>query len=58
MLVERLLATGTMLLRMPTITFAGRIAAISLPVVAAWLPAAAIEISGAGATFPYPIFSQ
>jgi phosphate transport system substrate-binding protein len=45
-------------LRGPTITFAGRIAAISLVVVAAWLPAAAIEISGAGATFPYPIFSQ
>jgi phosphate transport system substrate-binding protein len=41
-----------------SITFAGLIAATSLPPVAAFSPAAAMEISGAGATFPYPIFSK
>src|SRR5262245_36140255 len=41
-----------------TIAFAGRIAAISLLAAAAWSSAAALELSGAGATFPYPIFSQ
>jgi phosphate transport system substrate-binding protein len=39
-----------------TITFAGLIAAASLLPALAFSPAAALEISGAGATFPYPIF--
>jgi phosphate transport system substrate-binding protein len=41
-----------------SITFAGLIAAPSLLPAAAFSPAAAMEISGAGATFPYPIFSK
>ena len=41
-----------------SITFAGLIAATSLPPAAVFSPAAAMEISGAGATFPYPIFSK
>lgn len=43
---------------LPTVTFAGFIAATTLLGAAAWSPAAAMEISGAGATFPYPIFSR
>jgi phosphate transport system substrate-binding protein len=43
---------------LPTVTFAGLIAAATLLAPAAWPPAAAMEISGAGATFPYPIFSR
>jgi phosphate transport system substrate-binding protein len=43
---------------LPTITFAALITATRLLAVAALSPAAAIEISGAGATFPYPIFSK
>jgi phosphate transport system substrate-binding protein len=42
----------------PTITCAGLVAATELLAAAAWSPAAAMEISGAGATFPYPIFSR
>src|SRR5262249_14866290 len=41
-----------------SVTFAVLIAASSLPPAAAVSPAAAMEISGAGATFPYPIFSK
>jgi phosphate transport system substrate-binding protein len=40
-----------------TITFAGLVAASLLP-AAALSPAAAIDISGAGATFPYPIYAK
>jgi phosphate transport system substrate-binding protein len=43
---------------LPTITFAGLIAAATLLAAAAWSRAAATEISGAGATFPYPIFAR
>jgi ABC-type phosphate transport system substrate-binding protein len=39
-------------------TFAGLIAATSLMPAAAFSTAAAMEISGAGATFPFPIFSK
>ena len=41
-----------------SITFAGLIAATSLLPAAPFSPAAAMELSGAGATFPYPIFSK
>lgn len=41
-----------------TITFAALTAAISLLAAAALSPLAGIEILGAGATFPYPIFSK
>ncbi len=41
-----------------TITFAGLVAATSLLPAARLSPAAAVDISGAGATFPYPIFSE
>jgi phosphate transport system substrate-binding protein len=40
------------------ITFAGLIAAVSLLPAAGLFPAAAMDISGAGATFPYPIYAQ
>jgi phosphate transport system substrate-binding protein len=43
---------------LPAVTFAGRVAATALLAAAAWSPVAAVEISGAGATFPYPIFSK
>jgi phosphate transport system substrate-binding protein len=43
---------------LPTVTFAGLIAAATPLAPAAWPSAAATEISGAGATFPYPIFSR
>ena len=43
---------------LPTIAFAALITATKLLTVAALSPAAAIEISGAGATSPYPIFSK
>jgi phosphate transport system substrate-binding protein len=43
---------------LPAITFAGLIAATSLLPAAPFSPAAAMELSGAGATFPYPIFSK
>jgi phosphate transport system substrate-binding protein len=52
-------ATGAKSLKArPTVTFAGLIAAATLLAATAWPPAAATEISGAGATFPYPIFSR
>ena len=51
--------TGAKCLRaFHTITFAGLIAATSLLPAAPFSPVAAMEISGAGATFPYPIFSK
>jgi len=40
------------------IACAGLLAVTGLPPAAAVFPAAAMEISGAGATFPYPIFSR
>ena len=42
----------------PTITFAGIIAATSLLPAAPLSPAAAMEISGTGATFPYPLYAK
>jgi phosphate transport system substrate-binding protein len=49
-------ATGAKSLKVfPTIAFAGLIAATSLLPAVAFSPAAAVDISGAGATFPYPI---
>jgi phosphate transport system substrate-binding protein len=51
-------ATGAKSLKvLPAITFAGLIAATSLLPAAAF-SVAAMDISGAGATFPYPIFSK
>ena len=41
-----------------TITFAGLIAATSLLPITLLSPAAAMDISGAGATFPYPIYAK
>jgi phosphate transport system substrate-binding protein len=41
-----------------SITLAGLMAAASLLTAAALSPAAAIDISGAGATFPYPIYAK
>jgi phosphate transport system substrate-binding protein len=50
-------ATGAKFLKaLPTITLAGLIAATALLPAAPLSPAAAMDISGAGATFPYPIF--
>jgi phosphate transport system substrate-binding protein len=50
-------ATGAKFLKaLPTITFAGLIVAAALLPAAPLSPAAAMDISGAGATFPYPIF--
>ena len=50
-------ATGAKSLKaLPTITLAGLIAAAALLPAARLSPAAAMDISGAGATFPYPIF--
>jgi phosphate transport system substrate-binding protein len=52
-------ATGAKFLKaLRTITFAGVIAATALLPAVPFSPAAAMEISGAGATFPYPIFSR
>jgi phosphate transport system substrate-binding protein len=42
----------------PTITFAALIAATGLLPAAPLSPAAAMEISGAGATFPYPLYAK
>jgi phosphate transport system substrate-binding protein len=54
-----LLSNRSKVLRaLPTIAFAGLIAATSLLPAARFSPAAAMEFSGAGATFPYPIFSR
>jgi phosphate transport system substrate-binding protein len=51
-------ATGAKSLKaLPTVSFAGLIATASLLPAAGLSPAAAMDISGAGATFPYPIFS-
>jgi len=53
------LLTGAQYLKaFPTITFAGIIAATSLLPAAPLSPAAAMEISGAGATFPYPLYAK
>ena len=41
-----------------TVAFAGVIAATSLLLVASLSPAVAMEISGAGATFPYPLYTK
>jgi phosphate transport system substrate-binding protein len=41
-----------------TIAVAGLITAGSLLLAAPWSPAAAMEISGAGATFPYPLYAK
>jgi phosphate transport system substrate-binding protein len=55
----RIDATGAKPLRaLPAIAFAALIAATGLLPAAAFSSAAANEISGAGATFPYPIVSQ
>ena len=41
-----------------TVALAGSLAAGSLLPAAGLLPAAALDISGAGATFPYPIYAK
>jgi ABC-type phosphate transport system substrate-binding protein len=52
--------TGTQSLKAlaTTVAFAGVIAATSLLLVAPLSPAIAMEISGAGATFPYPLYTK
>src|SRR3974390_3900921 len=53
-------ATGALSLKVlpTTVAFAGLVAATSLLLVAPLSPAVAMEISGAGATFPYPLYAK